>query len=74
MAVTPGQVLSYKIGQLKFNEMRDFAEIELGDKFSLIDYHNWLFSLGNMPLSILENQVQDYVLQQQKINSPNELP
>ena len=74
MVVTPGQVLSYKIGQLKFDEMRDYAENELGDNFSLKNYHDWLFSLGNMPLSVLEKQVQDYVIQQQKINSPNELP
>ena len=74
MVVTPGQVLSYKIGQLKFDEMRVYVENELGDNFSLKNYHDWLFSLGNMPLSVLEKQVQDYVIQQQKINSPNELP
>lgn len=74
MVVTPGQVLSYKIGQLKFNEMRNYAESELGDNFSLKNYHEWIISLGNMPLSVLEKQVQDYVIQQQKINSPNELP
>ena len=74
IVVTPGQVLSYQIGQQKFIELREFAQNELGEYFSLNDYHAWLLSLGNIPLSVLEKQVQDYVVQQQKINQFNVVP
>jgi len=36
----PGQALSYKIGQLKFLEIRKIAEDKLGDKFDIKEFHN----------------------------------
>ncbi len=74
IVVSPGQVLSYQVGQQKFIELREFAQNELGEYFSIKEYHAWLLSLGNMPLSVLEKQVQDYVVQQQKINQFNVVP
>jgi uncharacterized protein (DUF885 family) len=73
-AVNPGQVLAYKIGYEKFMELRDYAKQSLGVRFSLVDYHEWLMGQGNMPLSILEEQVKAYVLQKNKTNDPNFIP
>src|SRR5262249_33180286 len=36
----PGQACAYMIGELKFLELRDYAKRELGDKFSLKEFHN----------------------------------
>jgi uncharacterized protein (DUF885 family) len=55
-------------------ELRDYAKQSLGVRFSLVDYHEWLMGQGNMPLSILEEQVKAYVLQKNKTNDPNFIP
>jgi uncharacterized protein (DUF885 family) len=36
----PGQACAYMIGQLKILELRDKTRRELGDKFSLKEFHN----------------------------------
>lgn len=57
----PGQATSYKIGQIKMNELRDLAMHELGDDFDLREFHNVVLQNGAMPLSILEMVVLDYI-------------
>lgn len=57
----PGQALSYKIGQLKISELRAYAEQELGDQFNLGLFHDEVLKYGNLPLSILEKRIQDWV-------------
>ena len=42
--VMPGQACSYKIGQLKILELRTRAKKELGEKFSLREFHNTVLS------------------------------
>jgi uncharacterized protein (DUF885 family) len=50
----PGQALSYKIGKLTILRMREKYQKQLGEKFSLADFHDQLLNGGNMPLSLLE--------------------
>lgn len=57
----PGQATSYKIGQLKINELRDLARQELGDDFDLQEFHTVILQNGAMPLSVLETVVRDYI-------------
>jgi uncharacterized protein (DUF885 family) len=59
--VYPGQACSYMIGQLKIIELREKAKRALGDKFSLREYHNVVLETGNVPLEILERQVDAYI-------------
>jgi uncharacterized protein (DUF885 family) len=59
--VSPGQVLSYKIGQLKIRELRDDAEERLGDKFDIKVFHTQVLMDGPMPLSMLEDKIGDWV-------------
>lgn len=59
--VMPGQATSYKIGQLKIQELRAFAEKELGDKFDIKTFHNLLLLDGSLPMPLLERKVQDWV-------------
>lgn len=58
---SPGQALSYKIGMLKILELREHARTELGDKFDIRDFHDVVLRNGAVPLSILEELVDDYI-------------
>jgi uncharacterized protein (DUF885 family) len=56
----PGQACAYKIGQLKFLELRKKAQSALGEKFSLKDFHEVvLLSYG--PMFLTERAVDAYV-------------
>lgn len=57
----PGQALAYKIGQLKIRELRNFAEQELGEAFSVAQFHNQVLETGCVPLALLENKIRDWV-------------
>lgn len=57
----PGQALAYKIGQLKIRELRAMAENELGDKFSIAQFHNQVLETGCVPLAVLEDKIQRWV-------------
>lgn len=57
----PGQALSYQIGQLKIVELRERAKEALGDKFDLKEFHHVVLANGAMPLSILEQVVDDWI-------------
>ncbi|WP_268845912.1 DUF885 domain-containing protein [Flavobacterium aestivum] len=57
---TPGQALSYKIGELKIKELRDKYKAQLGDKFSILDFHDTILKGGAMPLTVFENYMNDW--------------
>ena len=57
----PGQALSYKIGQLKIRELRSRAEAEPGAKFQVGEFHDEVLRYGNVPLSLLEARVEEWI-------------
>ena len=57
----PGQACAYMIGQLKILELRDKMRRELGDKFSLKEFHNVVLRTGTVPLEVLEEVVDEYI-------------
>jgi uncharacterized protein (DUF885 family) len=59
--VWPGQALSYKVGMIKFLELRQKAMDQLGDKYSPKDFHTKVLENGAIPLSLLEQQVDAYI-------------
>lgn len=59
--VMPGQACAYKIGQLTFIDLRNRAEQALGEQFDLRDFHNLILSNGAMPLTILEQLIDQYI-------------
>ncbi len=59
----PGQALSYKIGALKIRELRTKYEKQMGDKFDIAKFHDKILAFGNVPLSILENVMDEWSLQ-----------
>jgi uncharacterized protein (DUF885 family) len=58
---TPGQALSYKIGQLKIRSLRTKAETKLGDKFSITEFHNQVLNSGSLPLVLLETKIDNWI-------------
>jgi uncharacterized protein (DUF885 family) len=60
----PGQALSYKIGQLKIQELRARYEKQLGSKFSLSNFHDELLKDGVMPLAVLETKMDAWAAKQ----------
>ena len=60
----PGQALSYKIGALKIKELRERYEKQLGDKFSLADFHDEILKNGSLPLTILESKMDVWTASQ----------
>ena len=57
----PGQALAYKVGQLKFLELRKKAEYELKDGFSIRKFHDQVLGYGAIPLNILDQQMDSWL-------------
>ncbi|WP_251357942.1 DUF885 family protein [Kangiella sp. TOML190] len=57
----PSQALAYKIGQLKIRELRNLAELELGDKFDVREFHYQVLKDGSLPLNILESKIKSWI-------------
>jgi uncharacterized protein (DUF885 family) len=58
----PGQATAYMIGKLKIMELRDRAQTELGDKFDYRDFHDTILKDGPVPLTVLEESVNKWIL------------
>lgn len=59
--VMPGQATSYKIGELKIIELRKKMEEAKGENFDVRDFHDLVLRNGALPLSILENNFNEYL-------------
>ena len=57
----PGQALAYKIGQLKIKQIRQRAEVALGDDFDVRAFHDELLGAGALPLDILEQRMDAWL-------------
>ncbi len=57
----PAQALSYKLGQLKFLELRARAQKELGPKFDIRTFHDEMLSGGVLPLDLLDTRTESWI-------------
>ena len=46
--------MGYKIGQLKFLELKSRAQTELKDKFNIRKFHDEILGYGSVPMNVLE--------------------
>ena len=63
---TPGQALSYKLGQLKIRELRTKAEKALGTNFNIREFHSQILNSGSLPLVLLEEKLNGWIVSQSK--------
>ncbi len=65
----PAQALSYKLGQLKFRELRDRAQKELRPKFDIRAFHDEMLDGGTLPLDLLDARTDKWIAQQMKVTA-----
>ena len=58
---TPGQALSYYIGEMTIWKARHKAEAALGDKFDIRQFHDAVLQLGSVPLPVLEARIDRFI-------------
>ncbi len=56
---TPGQAISYQIGKIQIMRLLADARQKEGDKFSLQAFHDFVWSNGNVPLSLQRWELLD---------------
>jgi uncharacterized protein (DUF885 family) len=57
----PAQALAYKLGQLKFRELRARASKELGPAFDLRKFHDEMLNGGVLPLDLLDSRTNSWI-------------
>src|SRR5882672_38972 len=60
----PAQALSYKLGQLKFRELRERAQKALGPKFDIRAFHDEMLNGGSLPLDLLDARTNEWIAEQ----------
>lgn len=60
----PGQALAYKLGQLKFLELRARAQKALGARFDIRSFDDEMLSGGVLPLDLLDARTNAWIRQQ----------
>jgi len=68
----PGQALAYKLGELKFKELRAFASKELGERFDIREFHDQLHAEGALPLSTLDSRIRAWVAKKKSSSAQTE--
>jgi uncharacterized protein (DUF885 family) len=61
----PAQALAYKLGQLKFRELRERATKELGPRFDIRAFHDEMLNGGVLPLDLLDSRTNAWIEAQQ---------
>lgn len=64
--VMPGQATAYKVGMNKILELRKKAESELNENFDIREFHDVVLKQGAVPLSVLEELIDTYILSKKK--------
>ncbi|HLZ96973.1 MAG TPA: DUF885 family protein [Steroidobacteraceae bacterium] len=57
----PAQALAYKLGQLKFRELRDRARTQLGAGFDIHSFHDEMLNGGVLPLDLLDSRTDSWI-------------
>ena len=51
-STAPGLAIDYEIGKLQIERLLADRRLQLGDKFNLRDFHDYVWTNGNVPLSL----------------------
>jgi uncharacterized protein (DUF885 family) len=61
----PAQALSYKLGEYTIWQLRRQAEEQLGPDFDVRVFHDFILSLGSVPLDVLSEEVGRWIADRQ---------
>jgi uncharacterized protein (DUF885 family) len=62
----PAQALSYKLGEYTIWKLRARAEQDLGEAFDVRAFHDFILSLGSVPLDVLSEETENWISGQQE--------
>jgi uncharacterized protein (DUF885 family) len=60
-SVWPGHGCAYKVGKMKFLQLRNKVQKAKGADFDIKEFHDLMIGQGAMPLAMLESRVDDYL-------------
>ena len=61
---SPGQAVSYKVGMMDIQRLRDEAKLKLGDRFDYRRFHDVVLGVGAQPLPVLDARVERWLAAQ----------
>ena len=64
----PGQALSYMVGEIHIQQLRQHAKEKLGAKFDIKSFHDVILENGTVPLAVLDIIVDGWIAD--KLNPP----
>jgi uncharacterized protein (DUF885 family) len=67
----PAQALAYKLGQLKFRELRARAQKALGSQFDIKSFHDEMLNGGVLPLDLLDARTNAWLREQKHHPKPS---
>lgn len=62
----PGQATAFKIGMMKILQLREKAQAALGNDFDIREFHYAVLKNGPIPLSLVEEEVEAWILSKRK--------
>lgn len=65
--VWPGQACGYELGRREIARLREEARNELGPDFDLRGFHDAVLLSGEVPLSVLDTLVRDWIPEQRRL-------
>lgn len=65
--VWPGQACGYELGRREIARLREMARNDLGPDFDLRGFHDAVLLSGEVPLGVLDQQVQDWIPEQRRV-------
>ena len=66
----PAQALGYSMGAIKIRALRQKAEITLGERFDIRQFHAALLDQGPLPLVLLEQQIDLWIAASGPVKAP----
>jgi len=67
--IWPGQALSYMVGMKEIQKLQAQASQVLGSSFDLKSFHDQVLAQGAVPMTILANQIRQWV---ESVSDPNQ--
>ena len=64
MIENPANYLSYFVGAMEIQNMRENAEKNLGSRFSPSEFHRFILDMGNTPFDVIQPYFTSWLMEQ----------